>query len=88
LAQTAPIELSLSGAIFRSLERSFGVEAARRDSAAASLSYSAARALRFPDLSLTALSTYKDEVARLDINMPPIVLEREIGSKETYQADV
>jgi outer membrane protein TolC len=80
--------MSLSEAIFRSLERSFGVEAARRDSAAAALSYGASRALRFPDLTLSARSTYKDEVAGFEINMPPIVLERELGGKEAYQADL
>ena len=88
VAQPPPVDLSLPEALFRSLERSFGVEAARRDSAAADLRYRAARALRFPDLTLTALSTYKNKVAGFDINMPPIVLKREIGAKETYQADV
>jgi len=86
--EPAPTEMTLSEAIFRSLERSFGLEAARRDSAAAAFSYRAARALRFPDLTLAARSTFKDEVAGFEIDMPPIVLEREIGDKETYQADL
>jgi outer membrane protein len=88
VAEPTPVELSLGDAILRALGRSFGVEAARRDSAAAALSYSAARALRFPDVSLTARSTYKNEVPTFDINMPPIVFEREMGSKEVYQADL
>jgi outer membrane protein TolC len=86
--QSAPTEMTLSEAIFRSLERSFGLEAARRDSAAAALSYGAARSLRFPELTLTARSTYKDEVPGFEIDMPPIVLERELGGKEAYQADL
>lgn len=80
--------MTLSEAIFRSLEISFDLKAARRDSAAAALSYRAARALRFPDLTLAARSTFKDEVAGFEIDMPPIVLERKIGGKETYQADL
>ncbi len=81
-------DVSLREAIRLSLEHSFGVEAARHDSMAAALTYGAARALRFPGITLTARSTFKNEIAVLDINMPPIHIEREMGSKEAYQADL
>lgn len=81
-------DVSLREAIDLSLEHSFGVEAARYDSMAAALTYGAARSLRFPEIRLTARSTFKDEIAALDIDMPSIHIEREIGSRETYQTDL
>jgi outer membrane protein len=80
-------DMSLREAIELSLEHSFGVEAARHDSMAAALAFGAARALRFPEITLTARSAVKDEIAAFDIDMPPVRIERQIGSKETYQTD-
>jgi outer membrane protein len=86
--RAAARDVSLREAIELSLEHSFGVDAARHDSMAAALTYGAARSVRFPEIRLTARSTFKDEIAALDIDMPPIHIEREIGSMETYQADL
>jgi outer membrane protein TolC len=81
-------DLSLSDAVTLALGQSSAVRAARHDSLAAHLAYDAEKARRFPDINLTARSTFKDEVPTLDINMPPLRLQREIGSKEMYQADI
>jgi outer membrane protein len=55
---------------------------------AAGHTYGASKALRFPEVTLTARSSFKDEIAALDIDMPPIKIQREIGSKEIYQAEL
>jgi outer membrane protein TolC len=58
---------------------------AMSDSGAARLEHAAARAGRFPSLSLEAHSTRKDEIPSLDLE--PIGITREIGSEEIHQAD-
>jgi outer membrane protein len=81
-------DISLSEAVALSLHESSAVRSARHDSLAAHMSYAAARALRFPDINLSATSTFKNEIPTLDISVPPIHLSREIGSKDVYQANL
>jgi outer membrane protein TolC len=79
-------KLSLEQAIARALEHSYTVKAAAHDSAGADRQLKAARADRFPTLSLDAVSYAVDELQSFEIpipGIPPI----EIGAKETYQAD-
>jgi outer membrane protein len=81
-------DLSLSDAVGLALEYNSGIRSARHDSAAALLTLRAARALRFPQVDLTAQSTFKNEIPSLVIDMPPINITRQVGSKDAYQADL
>ncbi len=81
-------DLSLPDAIGLAVNHSSAVSSARHDSTAAHLSYGAARALRFPEVSLTAASTFRNEVPSLDINLPPVHFQKQMGSKDTYQTDL
>jgi outer membrane protein len=78
-------DLTLAEAIDLALAHDYGVRAAVSDSGAAHLEYAAARAGRFPSLSLEAHSSRKDEVPSL--NIEPLGITKQIGSKEIHQAD-
>ena len=80
----AQTSVSLREAIRLSEQNSEAVKSARHDSSAAALSYDAAKALRFPALSLSATSFHINKLQSIDI--PPI--SREIGVKDNYQADL
>lgn len=75
--------LSLADAITLASQHSFAIRAAGHDSAAAALAYSAARADRFPVLTLSARSFLIDEVQAIDLPFADL----EIGSKDNHQAD-
>jgi outer membrane protein len=79
-------DLKITEAIDLAVAHDYGVKAALSDSGAARLEYSAARARRFPSLSLEARSSRKNEIPSLDLE--PLGITREIGSKEIHQADV
>ena len=78
-------DLKLTEAIDLALAHDYGVGAAVSDSGAAHLEYAAARAGRFPSLSLEARTSRKDEVPSLDLE--PLGISRDIGSEEVHQAD-
>ncbi len=81
-------DLSLEQALQLALEHSQTLKAADEDRLSAESMVSAARAERFPTLSLDATARYVDQVPALSIDIPRIVhIEREIGSHEAYQAD-
>jgi outer membrane protein len=87
-ANVSPRDLSLEQVLQLALEHSHNLKAAEADRLSAESMVSAAKAERFPTLSLDASARYIDEVSKLNIDIPPMVhLEREIGSKESYQAD-
>jgi outer membrane protein len=82
-AVPAEREISLSDAIDLSLAHSNRVKSAEHDSSVSMYDYRAAKSLRWPTLSLNAVSFYIDELQSIDI--PPLSIE--IGSKENYQID-
>ena len=82
-SSVAETKLSLSEAIMRSQQHSNAIESALHDSSAAMYGYLAAKSLRFPTLSLSAVSFYIDELQSIDV--PPKSIE--MGVKENYQAD-
>jgi OMF family outer membrane factor len=75
--------LSLPKAVELAQDHSTKIKASRSDSAAAANDYKAARARRYPSLSVSASSIYINEL--LEVTTFPTPLE--IGSKENYQAD-
>ena len=77
--------LSLSDAIRLSQEHSFGIKSARSDSLSAVFDLSAAKAGRFPTLSLSAASSYINKVQSITL---PLVGAKTIGIKDNYQADL
>jgi outer membrane protein TolC len=79
----AGINLSLENAIQLAREHSFNIMAGRHDSAAAALDFRAAQALRYPTITLNAMSYYIDEVQKLQLSL----INKEIGSNDNYQAD-
>jgi outer membrane protein len=81
-------DLSLPDAIGLAVAHSYAVRGARHDSAAARLSYAAEKALLFPGVSVTSSASYRNTVPTLDINMPPLSLQRQIGGKQNYQTDL
>jgi outer membrane protein TolC len=88
LAMTAGVEgrdLKITEAIDLALEHDYGIKSAMSDSDAARLEYAAARAGRFPSLSLEARSSRKDEIPSLELE--PLGITKEIGSEEIHQAD-
>ena len=79
----AEARLSLTDAIAKSLDHSFGIKSTAHDSAAAALRFGRARALRFPVLSLDAKSFWVNDLQTATIGPRPL----ELGSKENYQFD-
>lgn len=77
--------LSLSDAIRLSQEHSYGIKSARSDSMSAAFDLSAAKAGRFPTLSLSAVSSYINKVQSITL---PFVGSKTIGIKDNYQADL
>jgi outer membrane protein TolC len=63
---------------------SFAIRSARHDSTSANYNYRSARALRFPSLSLSAVSFGVNELQTVEA----IPGGLEIGSKDNYQADL
>lgn len=81
----AQVKLTLEEAIKLSQEHSFSLKSSRYDSAAAASDYQAARAGRFPVLSLNAATFYIDELQTVSL-LPTRAIE--LGSHENYQTDV
>lgn len=82
----AEVTLGLSDTVERALAHSYQIQTAQYDSASADNNVRAAKAERFPTLSLNASSFYVDEIQTIDIPIP-LADEMEIGAKENYQAD-
>jgi len=84
-----PRELSLDQALQLAEAHSHRLKEAKADLSAATESLAAARAERFPTLSLDARAGYIDNVPSLDIDIPGFVsLSRDFGTSETYQTDL
>jgi adhesin transport system outer membrane protein len=83
-AHGGEIRLTLTEAIQMAQKRSYGVNAARGDAAAADFDYKSTRALRYPTLSVNSTVFYIDETHSLNLSF----ISKEIGSKENYQTDV
>jgi outer membrane protein len=77
--------LSLSDAIRLSQEHSYSIKSARSDSMAAAFDLSAAKAGRFPTLSLSAVGSYINKVQSITL---PLVGSKTLGIKDNYQADL
>ena len=92
IALTASLEareLSLSEALNLARQHSFALKRAGAERAAYEDNLKATIAERYPTLSLTGLASYKDDLAQLDLQVSPTQrLQRDIGSKETYQTDL
>ncbi len=85
LAQStlAETELTLDAAQRLAQDHSLGIAGARYDSLSASDDYGAARAARYPSLSLNATSYYVDDIPVAKIGFSSI----ELGVHDNYQAD-
>lgn len=84
-------QLSLSEAIRLAEQHSWALRQAMENAGAAGATLEAAADNRWPNLSVTSSAMFKDEVPSFKIELPAPIgtsLEREIGSKENYQADV
>jgi len=82
-------ELRLEQALCLAEEHSRALKEAEATRQAAEKSISAAKAERFPTLSLEATARYVDEVPSLDIKLPGLgSLSRDFGSNESYQTDL
>jgi outer membrane protein len=79
----AETKLSLPEVIRLSEQNSEVMKSARHDSSSAVLNHKAAKALRFPALSLSATSYHINKLQSIDV--PPMSME--IGTKDNYQAD-
>jgi len=80
------VNLTLDEAIESALDHSFAVKAARYDSLAAFHEHRAVSAERFPTLSLEARTVYLSNLVEISSLPTPGAIE--IGTKETYQADI
>jgi outer membrane protein TolC len=80
----AQTEISLEKAIAMALEHSFGYQAAQADSISAYYDYLAAKALRYPMLSVNGTSSYTDEIQKIELPVGTI----EMGSHENYLAEL
>lgn len=76
--------LSLSEAMRKSEEHSFGIQSLRHDSLEAESDYRLAKSNRVPTLSLTAYSNFVSKLQSVNLGLKQV----ELGSKENYQADV
>ncbi len=84
-------ELTLGEALRLSTEHSHALKSATARTAAAEGAQRAALADRLPTMSVAAFGLYNSEVPTLDIELPPPVgvsFSREVGTDETYQADL
>ena len=82
-------QLTLETALQMAVEHSHTLKATRANLEAADQTVAAARAERFPTLSLDARAGYIDEIPTLELsipNLPPIT--RELGSNDSYQTDL
>jgi outer membrane protein len=77
------LKLSMAEAIMLAVDYDAAVRSARHDSAAAVWRHAAARASRFPTISLDARTMFVDDVPRFDLPTGGF----EIGATENYQAD-
>lgn len=84
LASRAEVSLSLSEAISLSRQHSYAIRSLYHDSLSARYDLAAARSLRYPALSATAVSSYTDGVQAIELPFTRI----ELGSHENYQADL
>jgi outer membrane protein TolC len=81
---SAQTPLTIPQAIRLAGEHSSAVRSTYHDSLSAAHNLAAARALRFPTLSATAVSFYTDEVQTIDLPFAGV----ELGDNENYQADL
>ena len=77
--------MTLSDAIRLSQEHSYGVKSARSDSLSAIFDLGAARASRFPTLSLSAMGSHINKLQTISL---PFVGTQTLGVKDRYQADL
>lgn len=82
-------QLTLENALKMAEAHSHRLKEAKAYLSATTESLAAARAERFPTLSLDARASYIDNVPSLDIDIPGFVsLSRDFGTSETYQTDL
>jgi outer membrane protein len=81
-------DLTLEQALQMARDHSFSIKKAQAGAQGAGADLSAARADRLPTLGVAGLASYTNKTATMNFNIPGVVsLQREIGSKEKYQAD-
>lgn len=81
-------DLTLEKAINLATEHSYRLKKARAEYDASVSSINAAKAERFPTISLIGTISYKDEAPSLDIDLGDFSLSRQFGFKENYQTDL
>ncbi len=82
-------ELRLDDAFGLALEHSYRLKKSKADLAASLSGLGAAKAERFPTISITAGGFYLSEVPVLDIQLQPgFSISREVGTADNYQADL
>jgi outer membrane protein len=82
-------ELTLEQALLAAEAHAFSLKQARAGTLEAGQTVRAAQAERYPTLSATGAASYINTVPTLRIPIPNMfTLEREMGSKERYQADL
>ncbi|MFZ1685251.1 MAG: TolC family protein [Candidatus Zixiibacteriota bacterium] len=81
-------DLTLEQAMQMARDHSFAIKKAQAAALGAGSDLSAARAERLPTLGLAGVASYTNKTAQMNINIPGLIsLQREVGSKEKYQAD-
>ncbi len=81
--------LTLERALQMAEEHSHALKASRANLESAEQTVRAARAERFPTLSLAARAGYIDETGSLELALPGLPsISREIGSNDSYQTDL
>ncbi len=80
----AELELGLADAVKMAQEHSSIIKSARSESFSSTYDLKAAKASRYPTLSLSATSFYINKIQSIQI----FTIEKPIGSKENYQTDL
>jgi outer membrane protein len=81
-------DLTLEQAMQMARDHSFAIKKVQAAALGAGSDLSAARAERLPTLGLAGVASYTNKTAQMNINIPGLIsLQREVGSKEKYQAD-
>jgi len=81
-------DLTLEKAITLATEHSYQLKKVRAEYDASVSMISAAKAERYPTISLLGMINYKNEAPALDINLGDLSISRQFGFKENYQTDL
>ena len=82
------VDITITEAEQMALHHSFELKKAKTESEAYRSNLSAARAERYPNLSIKATALYNSDISTFDINLPGVSFQRDIGLHEIYQTDL